>query len=132
MAVIADERLDRLAALVGSKKMTPAAIRVVDVPGGRPRCRASSGRPTRCSSSSTGSPRTPIPQADLETLQLELIVADRDHVERRLEKVRKEAKSGDRGKRKEAELLEQLLAHLDAGGSAGGLAATSFPPSSSR
>jgi ribosome-binding ATPase YchF (GTP1/OBG family) len=33
MAVIADDRLDRLAALIGSKKITPAAIRVVDVPG---------------------------------------------------------------------------------------------------
>ena len=33
MAVIADDRLDRLAALIGSRKVTPAAIRVVDVPG---------------------------------------------------------------------------------------------------
>ena len=33
MAVIADERLERLAEVVGSRKVTPAAIRVVDVPG---------------------------------------------------------------------------------------------------
>ena len=33
MAVIADDRVDRLAQIVGSKKITPAAIRVVDVPG---------------------------------------------------------------------------------------------------
>ena len=33
MAVIPDYLLDRLAALIGSKKVTPAAIRVVDVPG---------------------------------------------------------------------------------------------------
>ena len=33
MAVIADDRLERLAQVVGSKKVTPAAIRVVDVPG---------------------------------------------------------------------------------------------------
>ena len=33
MAVIADDRLEQLAALVGSKKVTPAAIRVIDVPG---------------------------------------------------------------------------------------------------
>src|SRR5215207_26357 len=32
------------------------------------------------------------PAADLETLLLELIVSDREHVERRLERVRKEAK----------------------------------------
>ena len=33
MAVISDDRLDRLAEVVGSRKVTPAAIRVVDVPG---------------------------------------------------------------------------------------------------
>ena len=33
MAVIADDRLERLSQVVGSKKVTPAAIRVVDVPG---------------------------------------------------------------------------------------------------
>ena len=33
MAVIAADRLERLAGVVGSKKVTPAAIRVVDVPG---------------------------------------------------------------------------------------------------
>ena len=55
------------------------------------------------------------PAADLETLRLELIVADRDHVDRRLERVRKEAKSGDRAKRQEVELTERLLAHLDDG-----------------
>jgi hypothetical protein len=42
-------------------------------------------------------------------------VADRDHVERRLAKARKEAKSGEAAKRQEVVLLEELLAHLDAG-----------------
>ena len=69
---------------------------------------------------------------DLETLRLELIVADRDHVERRLERVRKEAKSGDRAKRQEAELTERLLAHLDAGQAARRTGQASFRASSSR
>ena len=47
----------------------------------------------------------PIPAADLETLELELLVADRDHVERRLERVEKQAKSGDPELRKEVEEL---------------------------
>jgi hypothetical protein len=55
------------------------------------------------------------PGADLESLQLELIVADRDHIERRLAKVRKEAKSQERSKRLEVEQLERLLEHLEAG-----------------
>ena len=36
MATIADDRLDRLATLVEAKKVTPAAVRVVDVPGTGP------------------------------------------------------------------------------------------------
>ena len=55
------------------------------------------------------------PARDLETLELELLVADRDHVERRLERVEKQAKSGDPALRKEVEVLTALLAHLEAG-----------------
>lgn len=117
MAVIPDERLDRLSALLGSRKTTPAAIRVVDVPGGKAEVpgelRQSDALLVVLDGFSDGAE----PEADLETLKLELLVADRDHVERRLERVRKEAKSGDPGKRKEVERLEELLAHLDAGGS---------------
>jgi ribosome-binding ATPase YchF (GTP1/OBG family) len=51
--------------------------------------------------------------ADLPALELELLVADRDHVERRLERVRKEAKAGSAELRAEVELLEQLLEHID-------------------
>jgi ribosome-binding ATPase YchF (GTP1/OBG family) len=55
------------------------------------------------------------PARDLETLELELLVADRDHVERRLERVRKQAKSGAAAVRRELEVLTELLAHLEAG-----------------
>jgi ribosome-binding ATPase len=114
MAVIPDDRLDRLAVLVGSKKVTPAAIRVIDVPG-----QAEIPGDLRQSDALLavldGFSNDADPAADLETLRLELLVADREHVERRLERVRKEAKSGDRGKRQEVELTEQLLTHLDGG-----------------
>jgi ribosome-binding ATPase YchF (GTP1/OBG family) len=52
---------------------------------------------------------------DLENLSLELLVADRDHVERRLERVEKQAKSGDAALRKEVDELRTVLAHLDEG-----------------
>src|SRR6266576_3563353 len=42
-------------------------------------------------------------------------VADRDHVERRLERVEKQAKSGDPKLRTEVEELRKVLAHADAG-----------------
>ena len=115
MAVIADERLERLAELIGSKKITPAAIRVVDVP--RVGVEVTGGlRPADAllavlDGFSDGAD----PAGDLERLRLELVVADRDHLERRLEKVRKEARSGAHSKRLEAEQLESLLAHLEAG-----------------
>jgi ribosome-binding ATPase YchF (GTP1/OBG family) len=115
MAVIADDRLDRLAALIGSKKITPAAIRVVDVPGAGVEVPGGLRQADALLAVLDGFSETADPAADLESLHLELIVADRDHVERRLEKVRKEAKSGDRSKRLEVEQLERLLVHLEAG-----------------
>jgi len=114
MAVIVDDRLDRLAEVVGSRKVTPAAIRIVDVPG-RAEVPGELRQADALLGVLDGFSDGADPAADLETLRLELVVADRDHVERRLERVRKEAKSGDRGKRQEVELTERLLAHLDDG-----------------
>src|SRR5205823_1409008 len=59
---------------------------------------------------------TRVPADDLETLKLELLVADRDHVERRLERVTKQAKSGEQKLKQEVAELERVLAHVDAGG----------------
>ena len=115
MAVIADDRLGQLAALVGSRKVTPAAVRVVDVPGTGVEVPGGLRQADALLAVLDGFSSGADPAVDLESLQLELIVADRDHVERRLEKVRKEAKSGERSKRLEAEQLERLLAHLEAG-----------------
>jgi ribosome-binding ATPase len=115
MAVIPDDRLDRLAALVGSKKTTPAAIRVVDVPATSADLPGGLRQADALLAVVDGFSDDADPPGDLETLRLEMIVADRDHVERRLEKVRKEAKSGDPARRQELALLEELLAHLEAG-----------------
>ena len=76
--------------------MTPAAIRVVDVPGTGAALLGNLRQVDALLAVLDGFSATPIPQRDLETLELELLVADRDHVERRLERVRKQAKSGDR------------------------------------
>ena len=115
MASIADERLDRLAALVGARKITPATIRVVDVPGTGPALLGGLRQVDAILAVADGFTPGGDPAADLETLELELLVADRDHVERRLERVEKQAKSGDAALRKEVDVLVALLAHLDAG-----------------
>jgi ribosome-binding ATPase len=115
MAVIPDERLEKLAELIGSRKVTPAAIRVVDVPATSADLPGGLRQADALLAVVDGFSDGADPAGDLELLKLEMMVADRDHVERRLEKVRKDAKSGDPGLRKEAELTGELLAHLEGG-----------------
>ena len=96
MASIPDERLDQVARVVAARKVTPAAIRVVEVRGTGPQLLGNLRQVDALLVVLDGFSGTRVPADDLETLKLELLVADRDHVERRLEKVRTEAKSGDR------------------------------------
>jgi ribosome-binding ATPase YchF (GTP1/OBG family) len=115
MAQIPDPRLDQLAETVGARKVTPAAVRVVDVPGTGPQLLGNLRQVDALLVVLDGFSGTRVPSDDLQTLKLELLVADRDHVERRLERVAKQAKSGDARLKAESADLERLLAHLDAG-----------------
>jgi ribosome-binding ATPase YchF (GTP1/OBG family) len=115
MATIADERLEQVAAVVKAKKVTPAATRVVDVPGTGPALLGNLRQVDALLAVLDGFSPDATPDDDLENLRLELLVADRDHVERRLDRVRKQAKSGDAALRKEVGELEELLAHLESG-----------------
>jgi ribosome-binding ATPase len=115
MAPIADERLVQVAQVVSSAKVTPAAARVVDVPGTGPQLLGNLRRVDAIVAVVDGFSAGADPEGDLERLELELLVADRDHAERRLERVAKQAKSGDAMLRAEVARLEQVLEHLDAG-----------------
>jgi ribosome-binding ATPase len=115
MAPIADERLGQLAQVVGAKKVTPAAVRVQDVPGTGPALLGNLRQVDALLVVLDAFSSDAAPADDLENLELELLVADRDHVERRLERVAKQAKSGDPKLRAEADELERILAHLDEG-----------------
>src|SRR6476620_8324660 len=95
MAPIADERLDQVAGVVGARKVTPAAVRVVDVPGTGAALLGNLRQVDALLAVLDGHSPDATPDDDLETLHLELLVADRDHVEKRLERVRSQAKSGD-------------------------------------
>jgi hypothetical protein len=115
MAQIADERLDALANVVSARKVTPAAIRVQDVPGTGPALLGNLRQVDALLVVLDGFSPGADPSRDLENLQLELLVADRDHVEKRLERVEKQAKSGDPKLRAEVEELGRVLAHIDRG-----------------
>src|SRR3954454_3848914 len=107
LAPIDDVLLGQLAAVVKARKITPATIRVQDIPG------SAAFGDLRQVDALLVVVREP---DDLENFKLELLVADRDHVEKRLERVEKQAKSGDAKVRAEAEELKKILGHVDGGG----------------
>jgi ribosome-binding ATPase YchF (GTP1/OBG family) len=122
IAPIPDERLAPLAAIERSEKTTPATIRVVDPPGLSPSVLGELRKADALIAIVANFGSNSDPDRDREELGLELVVADRDHVEKRLDRVRSQAKSGDPQLRKEVEELERVLAHVE-----GGNALSSYP-----
>jgi ribosome-binding ATPase YchF (GTP1/OBG family) len=113
MATIPDERLPKIAQTVAASKMTPATIRLVDVPGTGAQLLGNLRQMDALLVVLDAWSGMRAPDDDLETLRLELLVADGEHVQRRLERVDKQAKSGDAGLKSEAEELRKILAHVE-------------------
>ena len=112
---IPDERLEPVAAIESSAKITPVALEVVDVPGTGPALLGNLRQMDALLAVVDAFSGTRDTAADREALLLEMVVADRDHVEGRLERVRTQAKSGDPRLREEVAELERVLAHAEAG-----------------
>ena len=139
MVTVPDSRLDYLAELYHPKKYTPAVIEFVDIAGlvkgaskgaglgnqflGNIRSTDAIVHVVRCFDDENimhvvedASKAAPVdPAGDIECINLELILADVDMIERRIDKAKKNAKGGDKRFLREAEVLEGLLAHLNAG-----------------
>ena len=141
MVAVPDERLDKLAEMYHPKKKTPAVIEFVDIAGLVKGASQGAGlgnkflenirrtdaivHVVRCfddenimhvvADASTNVPVDPI--GDIETIDLELIMADLEMVNRRVEKAVKMGK-GDKKFLHEADVFKALAAHLDAGKSA--------------
>jgi len=136
IVTVPDERLDFLAELYQPKKFTPANIEFVDIAGLVKGASKGEGlgnkflenirrtdaivHVVRCFDDENvihveGSTD---PLRDIEIIDLELIMADMEMVERRADKARKAGKGGDKSFRHEAEVFEALLAHLNEGRSA--------------
>lgn len=126
-AKVPDPRLDWLAEYYHPKKYSPASIDFVDVAGISPGSGKSSAllqtiRQTdalvhvvRCFENEELFLEGADPRRDAEELDTELILADMEVVERRLDKARRASKSGDKKSRREAEMCQALLDHLSAG-----------------
>ncbi len=136
VVTVPDERLDYLAEMYSPKKYTPAVIEFVDIAGlvrgaskgeGLGNKFLSNIRMTdaivhvvRCFDDDNvihvegGTD----PLRDIDIINIELIMADMEMVDRRIEKARKAGKGGDKKFLHEAEVFERLREHLDGGGSA--------------
>jgi ribosome-binding ATPase YchF (GTP1/OBG family) len=115
MASIPDERLAPVAETAATAKVTPAQIRIVDVPGSGAQLLGNLRQVDALLAVLDDWSGASDPDDALTTLRLELLVADRDHVARRLERVQKQAKSGDPALKAEIAELERVLEHLEAG-----------------
>lgn len=116
MVGVPDERLEQLAEAVHPKKVTPAQIRVSDAPPGSRARQVAAAREAdvllvvaRCFGPD------PDPAGDLESVQLDLVLADLASVEKRLEMVGRELRVGKKDAAAEAQILAQAKEHLDRG-----------------
>lgn len=129
---VPDERLDFLASIYEPKKYTPAVIEFVDIAGLVKGASKGEGLGNKFLSNIRNTDAIvhvvrcfddenvihveggTDPKRDVEIIDLELIMADMEMVERRIEKANKNAK-GDKKFLHEAEVFKGLLEHLNEG-----------------
>lgn len=131
IVAVPDERLDRLAKLYNSKKITPATIEFVDIAGLVKGASKGEGlgnkflshirevdaivHVVRCFEDENvvhvDSKVDPI--SDIETINLELILADMESVQKRYDKAVSMLKTGDKKYVTESEILKRILSALE-------------------
>jgi len=133
VVTVPDPRLAVLSKLSGSKKLIPAAIEFVDIAGLVKGASAGEGlgnqflshirevdaiiQVVRCFEDPdihhVAGGIDPV--RDIETVNTELVLADLESVQKRLEKVAKDAKRGDKAALTEEAILKKLQVHLNTG-----------------
>lgn len=133
VVTVPDERLGVLSEMSASQKVIPAAIEFVDIAGLVEGASAGAGlgnkflanirevdaivQVVRCFQNADiihelGSVD---PLRDIEIINSELMLADMAALEKRLASREKKAKTGDKEAKREVDLIQKLLPHLDAG-----------------
>ncbi len=130
---VPDERLDKLASISRSKKIVPAVMEFYDIAGLVRGANKGEGlgnqflshikdveaivQVVRCFQKSDiiHVEEKVDPSRDIETINTEIILKDLETVERRLEKLDGEARTGDKQKIKDREVVENIKNKLDKG-----------------
>ncbi len=133
VVIVPDPRLDSLQALIHSQSVVPTTVEFVDIAGlvkgasqgeglgnqflGNIRETTAIVHVVRCfeDENVVHVDGHPDPVRDVETIEVELGLADLETVEKRIDRVRRVAKSGDKQARAELELFEALRDHLSEG-----------------
>ncbi len=133
VVAVPDARLDRLHEALETPKKVNATIDVVDIAGLAEGASRGEGLGNRFLADIRGVEavahvirvfnnrdvahvrETLDPRADVDLVETELVLSDLELVERRFEKARKAARSGDRAAQHELAMLERLVAELEQG-----------------
>jgi len=133
IVAVPDARLAALDAIVHSERVVPATVEFTDIAGlvrgasrgeglgnqflAHIRETAAIVHVVRCfeDENVVHVDGAPDPARDVETIETELALADLDTLQRRLERVQRQAKSGAKEAKEEVALVEPLLAHVSEG-----------------
>src|SRR5213593_3226633 len=133
IVTLPDPRLEKIAAISHSKKITPTAIEFVDIAGLVKGASAGEGlgnqflqhirevdaivQVVRCFEDSNVHHISPTidPIRDIEIINTELTLADLASLQKRRDRLQKQLHAGDKAAKIENAIIEKLLAHLDAG-----------------
>ncbi|MFC2011241.1 redox-regulated ATPase YchF [Chloroflexota bacterium] len=130
---VPDERLQTLARIYNPVKVVAATMRVVDIPGLKAGAADKSGRSTRLfqhikdadallhvvrcfTSEGISSPGDVIdPVRDVETIDIEMMVADSQTLQNKIERLAKKVRSGDKDALRQVEDCEKIKQGLEQG-----------------
>lgn len=126
---VPDPRLQAFAALYNPPKVVPTTLKVVDIPGLKSASGEQSGRGSRLLTHlkdvdallhvvrcfSQGSEESINPTGDVETIDIEMMIADAQTLQNKIDRMVKRVRSGDKEAAREAKDCEKVKTSLEEG-----------------